>query len=82
MTHTPGPWRVFHIRMNEFEIWDEYENFPADMSDEAMKANARLIAAAPEMLAALHDALDYLYNDGGELRRAMCAAIAKAEAQP
>jgi hypothetical protein len=63
---------------------------------EEFEANARLIAAAPEMLAALHEARSELWDishSSGDpadptnmhsvafAYRAVCAAIAKAEAK-
>ena len=50
-------------------------------------ANARLIAAAPDLLAACSAALDYLgrieeQSEGCELRDTLRAAIARAEAKP
>jgi len=42
-THTPGPWEA-----DNFRVW---------AGTEEAEANARLIAAAPEMLQALRDAL-------------------------
>jgi len=56
--HTPGPWRVsWHARPNHLPILADVPNLteiavcPAyDATDEA---NARLIAAAPDLLAAL-----------------------------
>jgi hypothetical protein len=64
MSHTPGPWKVEEYR-NHFEIWPDPKNnlgcgtmiaathdwIPGGRVDDA--ANARLIAAAPELLEAL-----------------------------
>lgn len=69
--HTPGPWRVGTVSLhaNHFlresaprcvMAGDEGEE-PEDVAyvtlceDEEMEANARLLAAAPDMLAALRD---------------------------
>lgn len=53
-THTPGPW---HTESNQFTIWDEKHAIAAvynTMAPEPMagqaRANAQLIAAAPELL--------------------------------
>lgn len=55
--HTPGPW---HTESNQFTVWDDKHavasvygtNAPEPMCSEA-RANARLIAAAPDQHAAL-----------------------------
>lgn len=73
MTHTPGPWRLdnniaYGWKTNPFSITvrkrgvhsTTVANIPAKQTisrDEA-EANARLIAAAPELLEALKDMLD------------------------
>ena len=71
--HTPGPWRLVHhgpqwsvcdtqgAAPNDGDhfIADLYRGLPRDA--ETVEANARLIAAAPEMLAALrlaHEAIN------------------------
>ncbi len=84
MAHTPGPWEV----NSELVVLDKNNNevcVPA-ISAQLLecKDNARLIAAAPDMLTALKMAQDYL---GGwpsdphqrNAREAVRAAIAKAE---
>lgn len=58
-THTPGPWQQSgtHIRYQKnpggyrFEIAEVFR----DVGSEVGKANARLIAAAPEMFEALQE---------------------------
>jgi hypothetical protein len=82
--HTPGPWSVVDGEIEAegaaVASVDRHELNPACVDAEA---NARLIAAAPELL----EALDYLYNwtkdVGGDeafhdWRRRAAAAIAKA----
>ena len=63
-THTPGPWHVvFHhpklvkVETARVVICDSF----GGLSDETM-ANTRLIASAPEMLAAL----ELIYSNAGE----------------
>jgi hypothetical protein len=95
--YTPGPWRTSKpqelfggVWADRIEIADVASN---SLPTEEQRANARLIAAAPDMLAALkamHDhAVEYarinnLFNSDGspatfhELLQAR-AAIAKAE---
>ncbi len=99
MSHTPGPW-VFGGK-NSWEIWSnakgeshgyavaylkpKLDNRP--IQDEAEReANARLIAAAPELLEALKGIPDHILNCGHAYpHTAACfccvvkAALAKAE---
>jgi hypothetical protein len=89
-THTPGPWNIVSTA-TRFEINDS-EQFPILRINGGMipiEANARLIAAAPELL----EPLEYFtafaeLNDDGEDERftAMLAtahaAIAKATGKP
>lgn len=73
MAHTPGPWatvdaewmisqrsgmgyRYFPVRASG-QTWD-IANVFADEDDPEMLANARLIAAAPELLSALREVAD------------------------
>lgn len=66
MTHTPGPWRATFAyddpavvdqdgRLVAMAVWDG-EAMP---EPDVFAANARLIAAAPELLAALHGVLHW-----------------------
>lgn len=89
--HTPGPWEtdrnnvhtgqiatIHHCLNNDWvEVWSP--NWPADEAEQ--EANARLIAAAPEMLEALQVAELALRERGlracGEYKQ-IEAAIAKA----
>lgn len=94
--HTPGPWRVNDnpMAMSEYCILAESrgtgfgasvatanqrEGYNA-LSPEEAKANARLIAAAPDLLdaakKALADCVDLIATPAGE---ALQTAIAKAE---
>ena len=100
MTHTPGPWKVYHDNgsFGSGGCWgvetDEpsphgrtiavmaqgnYENAPN------ARANARLIAAAPELLDALKGMLEWARrvkekNPGQEIVNAL-NAVARAEGQ-
>ena len=94
MTHTPGPWKVadqFYILMDDdvacevAKVCDE--NIDDDMVGQC-DADARLIAAAPEILAALRNCRDWLVCITGHANledtergylEAATAAIAKAE---
>jgi hypothetical protein len=79
--HTPGPWRVFDV-LTDIEIVadrrtaTETESIVQFKGQRNAKANASLIAAAPELLAVAKLALDHL--DGQEYLQ-VCAIIAKAE---
>lgn len=81
--HTPGPWSVDLSNRNSVTVRDN--NYPvAEMwlSDGRHHANARLIAAAPELLEALQ-LLDQAHNgpwDGAEQERYIAIANDKARA--
>lgn len=95
--HTPGPWQAdgFEINKEGLEpkgsatVWHVAGTSYSLADPDTRRANARLIAAAPELLEALKDCLgyvisDYESRDGGfggaqeSVDRAR-AAIAKAE---
>jgi hypothetical protein len=97
--HTPGPW--FHytgkLRPQYATIIHEIQSDDGtsivkwggfdgvDGSQRKIVANARLMAAAPEMLAALRKAMPVLMNfaDGSEgAYEIVCDAISKAERGP
>lgn len=94
--HTPGPWTVFEHSWSDTSIWT-HDSTVATLSikDEAtedtqaglearMAANARLIAAAPDLLEALREVLKeaiddyYAEKDPDGVLDAAYAAIAKA----
>lgn len=97
--HTPGPWigagPSFGDPLPRYttEIVTEYEGedeevrsiceLPFAHHDDENEANARLIAAAPELLEALKEAINLIETlspiEGQTVRKAR-AAIAKAEA--
>jgi hypothetical protein len=88
--HTPGPWQVHgsHIYTADPEraLLAQVFNSGSKASDYPLQANARLIAAAPELLEALKECLPYvgqtLANTGSMdayyTEAKACAAIAKA----
>lgn len=95
--HTPGPWRVSIHTENQraktgaFLITSDVRHIAAlrsintDRPSEQRAADARLIAAAPELLAALQlcvHSLQDIHADAvpgaGNAWAAACAAIAKA----
>ena len=92
MSHTPGPWRTY---CGDSVVSDNHKS-PSGLSEVARcssgfednAANARLIAAAPDLLAGCIDGLDCLETavriGGGDPQThhvccRMRAAIAKAE---
>ena len=61
--HTPGPWTVEMINNDAARIWGPNNTFVAECwrphgKAYPTKANANLIAAAPELLEALEECLD------------------------
>lgn len=65
MAHTPGPWMV-GTREPYVEVWGPMRMnaspIIASLECQPRDANARLIAAAPELLAALHECEEYFDN--------------------
>ena len=92
--HTPGPWIavgtwVEHPDDNTPDICNcnPFHMMPTSRSHEEACANARLIAAAPELLAALQacdKAMSYMseYDIPLTLPEQVKAAIAKATGEP
>ncbi len=79
--HTPGPWTAEEATSNSIDIVSEEveiatiisdEDFPEDCEE---RANARLIAAAPELLDALRDLADRAEGgvDYGLCHRGICS---------
>ena len=88
VSHTPGPWRV----MDDTQVYgvsagDDHDGFVCDTSDhghgsECDKGNARLIAQAPAMLAALLEcceAFDMLGSNDPDVIEAASRARALLE---
>ncbi len=101
MRHTPGPWESRHDVGAGWSVrapavgpvcsmaWWQFDN-PGVMDDEISASNARLIAAAPDLLAACKSLLS-IFDPGrsklsDELIRpetdAIRAAVSKAEGEP
>ena len=94
-THTPGPWHIYRRRPDDiyrgpagtFFVVDADQSNVADVvingDRSTTKSNARLIAAAPDLLAALKALLAYEdETEGGFMTGDIIkarAAIAKAE---
>ena len=100
MKHTPGPWRAIQKSMEEFDIvGPEHKNRDdcqyiaevfgiwADAFTSQGSANARLIAAAPDLLAACEAIRDtcpgtwQLPENWVEAWKSMLAAIARAKGE-
>ena len=79
-THTPGPWKVGQRSEGPYPFTVEGRDRLVAMveyePDDATSANARLIAAAPEMLEAIREILWGDRDTGEEMAR---EAFAKAE---
>jgi hypothetical protein len=92
-TFTPGPWEVIRHQHVDGELWlsvnqhadpDGMKEWVAEIKylttdAERQWANARLIAAAPDMLAALREVAHHADDECGFMVLVK-AAIAKAEA--
>lgn len=83
--HTPGPW-IHRTRLDDganigckdgYAICDMAYKY-SSLSREELDADAKLIAAAPELLAALHGLLHYRGNIPDVFTEAADKAIAKA----
>ena len=96
--HTPGPWiavrgyaywevepqRKGGERKPPYQIADTCSSDPANPDKGLQEANARLIAAAPELLEALENLLKVHEGEGGTQYNAadiVRAAIAKARGE-
>lgn len=85
-THTPGPWKYGSSSLMIFAANSEINvaTIPKRGWD-SDEANARLIAAAPEMLSALREIAEHslFYNNPGSSMQAIAKhAIAKATGRP
>ncbi len=89
-THTPGPWAPEDAVDNRVAVYarNRCVCLVGDQGDPVVDADARLIAAAPELLAALEIAeatLNRLAPDGSRAtqgtRDIICAAITKARGE-
>ncbi len=94
--HTPGPWEVYHNGYEDTwsvegdgdivcDLWrlSESTHRRHPHFDDNCEANARLISASPDLLAACEAALEeysFIYNE--EVRSLLTAAIAKAKGTP
>ena len=95
MTHTPGPWRVVHAREDAKDVFHIYTDWlendkPIAYADaynpRVSLANARVMAAAPDLLNALEQCAAVMKAEGkgdedAEYTNAL-AAIKKARGEP
>jgi len=97
MTHTPGPWReAYNDENGQAVVSGENSEIATcwhhcvGALEQQMRANARLIAAAPDLLRELADLVDWLTTnqrtiegefDMAELLAPARAAIARATTQ-
>jgi hypothetical protein len=87
ITYTPGPWNTYGNELSPTISISEDGTKPAlaRVTGRDMQSNARLIAAAPELLEALrlflHDCEDEGLDYNTDTYRAAKAAITKATAQ-
>jgi hypothetical protein len=82
--HTPGPWERIGWDVRTKRTDSDHRGFVIATTEispfpEERHADAQLIAAAPEMLAALKGLLELYGSAGTNQARAAFAAIAKAE---
>jgi hypothetical protein len=92
--HTPGPW-VAELQGNDWKVSHEWEGGLAFVAEQPIRsqrnpekteANARLIAAAPDLLEALRYVADWGATDPDaprdeDVREIARAAIRKAEGE-
>lgn len=85
--HTPGPWEVFHHSIGTgvtstkaFDVSDvaHCSGFNSRRTRDEELANARLIAAAPELLEVLKEIMSWEENEQMRWAQKARAAIAKA----
>lgn len=83
--HTPGPWRISghsEDSPEKLSVEDGYGYFIAEVDfGLAQKANARLIAAAPELLEFAEEWLCMQGSDENYMTAKARAAIAKAKGE-
>lgn len=86
--HTPGPWLVEFFedsaRIRQEKGYEHTITVVSTWGDSQRETDARLIAAAPELLIALDDAFDWIcellpaYSTGGTRLDNLRRALAKA----
>jgi len=66
MSHTPGPWRIsskskYLVKTDEYRICQVFKSTIDPSLNEQAEADARLIAAAPDLLAAIKEVMEDLH---------------------
>ena len=81
MKHTPGPWKLF-ATPNDIDFTHEISGVAAIYIGNHSEGNAKLMVAAPDLLEALRDMVDYYGTASANVDALFKArkAIAKAEA--
>ncbi len=70
LKHTPGPWEIDDLNIySKLKRWICDLPWLPNLNDEAGKANARLIAAAPEMLQIIIELLKDCINQYPPIRK-------------
>lgn len=80
--HTPAPWTVSGKQVKSIDHGKRYTVATANnpkFTDEANASNARLIAAAPDLLAALIELSDYVFDEYSA-SHPLCERAAEARA--
>lgn len=86
MSHTPGPWEIRDSNMRTIEapggsICTPSGHCLKGRPDEELEANARLIAAAPDLLEACKQVLDaQVANDQSQWEHLLDEALERIEA--
>ncbi len=84
--HTPGPWSVFDYKEGGLTVVSDTHGAYVAKCDgisatigsaEELMANARLIAAAPDLLRLLEDAIPYI-EEGEQFNKPSCRGLSKA----
>ena len=86
MSHTPGPWSVSKRATLRVIAHDDNTIASTGCTDnlrDQWEANAHLISAAPDLLAALEDVVDALEcrRNVGMMYTELCEVIAKAKGE-
>lgn len=81
MNHTPGPWTLTEDERNTMFVRDANGGLIWNSRRINQRGNARLIAAAPDLLNALNMICDSGVHLARDLEDAMVAALKKADGE-
>jgi hypothetical protein len=83
--HTPGPWRVYQEKPHYYSVGTDYAHDRGHdcniVRDVRCEANARVMAAAPELLALLEEIVEPRELTNDEVLEKAKAAIRKAKGE-